>query len=288
MSDICKNWTQWLSETRFAHMDKIQIQQTFNWLFALRDIVISKAGIQTGDKIIDIGCGSGLLAFGVIEKFSDNVEVIFSDKFSDCLDECKKLLSECKVPNKATFLQSDCLDIKLPNCAVDKALTRSVLVHIVDKQKAINEIYRILKKGGTYSAFEPIIKSNTRYHQLTNPDEITDWQAFKEAEDDFMTDINDPLTNFDAQSIAQNLDIAGFCDGDIDVQDTPSTYIAQKDSIIKWFESAPSPDRPTSKERFLKYFDEKKVDNYIKEVQEALGGKTITVSSKTIFIRATK
>ena len=288
MSDICKNWTQWLSETRFSHMNEIQIQQTFNWLFALRDIVISKANIKNGDKIIDIGCGSGLLAFGIIEKFSDNVEIIFSDKFEDCLEECKRLLASCNVANRASFLQSDCLDIKLPDFSVDKALTRSVLVHILDKQKAINEIYRILKKGGTYSAFEPIIKSNTRYHQLTNPSQITDWQAFKEAEDDFMTDINDPLTNFDAQSIAQNLDNAGFSDGDIDVQDTPSTYVATKDSIAKWFESAPSPDRPTSKERFLKYFDEKKVDNYIHEVQEALGDKTITVSSKTIFIRATK
>ena len=288
MSNICKNWTQWLSQTRFAHMNEVQIQQTFNWLFALRDIVISKANIKAGDKVIDIGCGSGLLAFGVIEKFKDSVDIIFSDKFEDCLEECKKLLSQCDVPNKATFLQSDCLDIKLPDFSVDKPMTRSVLVHIVDKQKAINEIYRILKKGGTYSAFEPIIKSNTRYHELTSPDEITDWQAFKEAEDDFMSDINDPLTNFDAQSIAQNLDIAGFSDGDIDVQDTPSTYVAQKDSIIKWFDSAPSPDRPTSRERFLKYFDEKKVNNYILEVQKALGGKTITVNSKTIFIRATK
>lgn len=288
MSDICKNWTQWLSQTRFAHMNEVQIQQTFNWLFALRDIVISKANIKAGDKVIDIGCGSGLLAFGVIEKFKDSVDMIFSDKFEDCLEECKKLLSQCDVPNKATFLQSDCLNIKLPDFSVDKAMTRSVLVHIVDKQKAINEIYRILKKGGTYSAFEPIIKSNTRYHELTSPDEITDWQAFKEAEDDFMSDINDPLTNFDAQSIAQNLDIAGFSDGDIDVQDTPSTYVAQKDSIIKWFDSAPSPDRPTSRERFLKYFDEKKVNNYILEVQKALGDKKITVNSKTIFIRATK
>lgn len=288
MGDICKNWTQWLSKTRFSHMSEVQIQQTFNWLFALRDIVISKAQIKAGDKIIDIGCGNGLLAFGVIEKFSDSVEIIFSDKFQDCLDECKKLLGECEVKNNATFLQSDCLDIKLTDCSVDKAMTRSVLVHIVDKQKAINEIFRILKKGGIYSAFEPIIKSNTRYHELTDPSQITDWQAFKEAEDDFMSDINDPLTNFDAQSIAQNLDIAGFSDGDIDVQDTTSSYIATKSSIAKWFDSAPSPDRPTSKERFLKYFDEKKVDNYIQEVQNALHNKMITVTSKTIFIRATK
>lgn len=288
MSNICKNWTQWLSQTRFAHMSEVQIQETFKWLFALRDIVISKAQIQPGNRVIDIGCGSGLLSFGVIEKFKDGVEVIFSDKFQDCLDECKKLLGECGVKYNASFLQSDCLDIKLPDCSVDRAMTRSVLVHIVDKQKAINEIYRILKKGGIYSAFEPIIKSNTRYHELTNPSQITDWQAFKDAEDEFMSDVNDSLTNFDAQSVAQNLDSAGFSDGAIDVEDTTSSYIATRESIAKWFESVPSPDRPSSKERFLKYFDEKKVDNYIKEVQDALHNKMITVTSKTIFIRATK
>ena len=65
MSDICKNWTQWLAQTRFSHMDEVQIQQTFNWLFAVRDIVITKANIQKGDKIIDIGCGTGLLSFGI-------------------------------------------------------------------------------------------------------------------------------------------------------------------------------------------------------------------------------
>ncbi len=288
MSDICKNWTQWLKQTRFSHMNEVQIQQTLNWLFAVRDIVISKANIRENDKIIDIGCGTGLLSFGIIEKYKDSVELIFSDKFEDCLDECKKLLQECNTPNRTSFLQSDCLDIKLPDFSVDKALTRSVLVHIVDKQKAINEIYRILKKGGIYSAFEPIIKSNTRYHELTTPDEITDWQAFKDAEDDFMTDSNDPLVNFDAESIAKNLDIAGFSDGDVDVQDTPSSYVATRGAIEQWFNSAPSPDRPTSKERFLKYFSEDKVNNYILELQNALHNKMIRVTSKTIFIRATK
>lgn len=288
MSDICKNWTQWLSETRFSHMDEIQKEQTFRWLFALRDVVISNAGIKNNDKIIDIGCGTGLLSFGVLEKFQDNVELIFSDKFEDCLVECEKILKESNIKNRASFLQSDCLDIKLPDNAVDVALTRSVLVHIVDKQKAINEIYRILKQGGTYSAFEPIIRSNTRYHELCDPSSITDWEEFKKAEDDFMSDDCDPLTNFDAQTIAQNLDAAGFSDGNINVEDTPSTYVAKKEAIDKWFDSAPSPDRPTTRQRFLKYFDEKKVNNYIEEVKLALDNKMITVTSKTMFIRATK
>ena len=288
MSNICKNWTQWLKQTRFSHMNEVQIEQTFRWLFAVRDIVIAKADIKAGEKVIDLGCGTGLLGFGVLEKFGADVELIFSDKFQDCIDECQKLLLNSGAKHNASFLQSDVLDIKLAENSIDKAMTRSVLVHIVDKQRAMDEIYRILKPKGLYCAFEPIIRSNTRYHELLSPDEITNWQKFKEAEDEFMSDDNDPLVNFDANSIAQNLEKAGFSDGDVDVQDTPSTYVATKDAIITWFNSAPSPDRPTSKERFLKYFSEDEVNNYIKEVQNALDNKQITVTSKTIFIRAQK
>ena len=42
------------------------------------------------------------------------------------------------------------------------------------------------------------------------------------------------------------------------------------------------------KERFLDYFEETKVDNYIKEVQEILSKKEITISSKTALIKAIK
>ena len=80
------------------------------------------------------------------------------------------------------MLQSPCEEIALPDNSVDKALMRSVLVHIVDKQPAINEIYRILKKGGHFCCFEPIIASNTRYWELTDPKNIRLYEDFKKAE----------------------------------------------------------------------------------------------------------
>ena len=42
------------------------------------------------------------------------------------------------------------------------------------------------------------------------------------------------------------------------------------------------------KERFLEYFEEKKVDNFILEVQNALSNKEIKVSSNTALIKAMK
>lgn len=288
MEEICKNWSSWLEKTRFAHLSAEQREQTLRWLFAVRDVILDNAEIKKNDRVIDIGTGTGLLGFGVLERFQDDVELIFSDKFEDCLLECEKLLKECNAPNRASFLQSDCLDIKLANDWVDKALMRSVLVHVLDKQKVINEIHRILKPGGVFCAFEPIINSNTRYHELVSADFITNYEEFKMAEDEFMSDEKNPLTNFNQNTLAQNLENAGFSDGSVDVNVTSSSYAVDTTTIDNWFLAVPSPSEPSMRDRFLEYFDSQKVNNYILELKNALNGKVVNISSNTVFIKAIK
>ncbi len=288
MKNICKNWSEWLNKTRFSYLNEEQKAQTLNWLIAVRDIVLSKANIKPNQKIIDIGTGTGLLGFGVLELFGDKVDLIFSDKFEDCLDECKNLLESMKIKHSASFLLSDCADIKLPDNSVDKALMRSVLVHILDKQSAINEVYRILKPGGDFVAFEPIINTNTKYWELTTSEQITDWEEFKNAENDFMSTPDNPLTNFNQDTLAQNLELAGFSDGVIDVEATVSNYKVNKNTVHNWLVSRPSPGEPNVYERFLNYFPNERVDRYAIELENALDGKNVEIKTNTVFIKATK
>lgn len=288
MGDICKNWSDWLKKTRFSYMNEIQKEQTLNWLNVIKEQVLLLANIKENEVIADFGCGSGLLGFGVLEKFNNKVELIFSDKFEDCLEECKKILSEIKIENNAKFLQSDILDIKLSDNYLDCAMTRSVLVHVLDKKKAFCEIYRVLKKNGRYCAFEPIISQNTRYYELLSSEQISDYAEFKKAEKEFMENPSDPLVNFDAYSLDKNMTDAGFKDVLVNVNTVSSKYKPLKEGIINWFIQPPAPDQKTMKERFLEYFDEKKVDNFIQEVQNTLSQKEIEVSSKTALIKAVK
>ncbi len=288
MNNICKNWSTWLKKTRFSYMNDTQIQQTLNWLLLIRDKVLDLAELKDNQKIADFGCGTGLLAFGVLERFEDKVEIIFSDKFQDCLDECKKILTNSNTLNNAKFLQSDVLDIKLENNYLDRALTRSVLVHVKDKLSAFSEFHRVLKEGGYYCAFEPIISQNTRYYELLLPDKVSDYFEFKKAEKEFMENPDDPLVNFSAESLDNDLSQAGFSDVKINVELTASKYSATKEAILNWFISPPAPDQKTMKERFLDYFEEKKVDNFISEVQNALSDKEIIVKANTALIKAIK
>lgn len=288
MSNICKNWSTWLKKTRFSYMTEEQIQQTMNWLLTVRNSVLELAELKEGQKIADFGCGSGLLGFGVLEKFQDKIELIFSDKFQDCLDECQKIIKENENKYNVSFLQSDLANIKLENNFLDRAMTRSVLVHIVEKLPAFSEIYRVLKPNGIYCAFEPIISENTKYYELLLPNQISDYFDFKKAETEFMQNPNDPLVNFSAESLDKNLEEVGFSNVTVSVDVISSKYVASKEAIVSWFTTPPAPDQKTVKERFLAYFDEKKVNNYISEICLALDNKEVKINSKTAFIKAIK
>ena len=288
MSEICKNWTQWLKQNRFAGQTPEMIEQTTRWLEAVRDVILVYAEIMPHETIIDIGCGTGLLAFKALEMQDCRGKVIFSDKFQDCLDDCKRILDESGVTEGYEMLLSPCEHIALPESSVHKALMRSVLVHVVHKQPAISEIYRILKPGGKFCAFEPIIRSNTRYWEILDPMYIEKYEDFKKAENEMMDNQFDSLCNFDEKTLEMNLEIAGFSIPEVKTQQVASKYVVQAGMVSEWFNNPPSPGQPSTKERYLKFFDEETVNKYMQDVQNYLTGREISLKTNAVFINATK
>ena len=288
MSDICKNWTQWLKQNRFAGMTPEMVEQTTKWLEAVRDVVLVYAEIQPHETVLDIGTGTGLLAFKALEMQDCKGKVIFSDLFQDCLEDCKKILEESGVTEGYEILQCPVEHIALPESSVHKALMRSVLVHVPEKQPAINEIYRVLKPGGKLCAFEPVIRSNTKYWEILDPQFIERYEDFKKAEEELMNNPLDSLCNFDEKTLKENLIKAGFSIPDVKLQEVRSNYVVQPNMVREWFVNPPSPNQPSTKERFMRYFEESTVEKYMEDVQNYLTGRSISLKSNAVFINATK
>ena len=288
MSEICANWTQWLKQNRFAGLTPEMQAQTLKWLEAVRDVIMVYANLKPYETVIDLGTGTGLLAFKALEIKNFQGKVIFSDKFIDCLEDCKKILEQSGITEGYELLQTPVEQIALPESSVHKALMRSVLVHVLNKQIAVNEVFRILKPGGKFCAFEPVIRSNTRYWQILDPKYIDKFEDFKRVENEIMDNPMDSLFNFDEDTLKLNLEIAGFSKPDVHLQEVKSKYVVQSNMVKEWFTNPPSPNQPCTKERFLKYFDEETVDKYMKDIQEYLTGREISLNTKAVFIDATK
>lgn len=106
--------------------------------------VLSKADIK--DKVIaDLGCGTGFISI----ELSKEAALVFSiDNSVNMLGELKNTILKKNITNIYP-IKSSLDDIVLFDESIDIITINMALHHIKNAEKAVNEMYRILKKGGT-------------------------------------------------------------------------------------------------------------------------------------------
>ncbi len=149
-------WAQWLLQRRDGGDQAIR-QKLLKNLEAYRDGVLTHASLKAGETLLDLGTGTGLIAFGALERVGERGTVIFSDISQDLLDHCRALAEQMGILERCRFLLAPADDLSaLADASVDVITTRSVLIYVQEKQRVFNECYRVLKPGGRISFFEPI------------------------------------------------------------------------------------------------------------------------------------
>jgi cyclopropane fatty-acyl-phospholipid synthase-like methyltransferase len=57
-------WSEWLLKRRFGD-DAEQMKAAMDYLYRVRDEVLEHANLGDNETLLDVGCGDGLIAFGV-------------------------------------------------------------------------------------------------------------------------------------------------------------------------------------------------------------------------------
>jgi arsenite methyltransferase len=147
---VTDRWAAWLLERRHGG-DEERLRELLEQLRQWRDRVLDNARLGPDDVVLDAGCGDGLIAFGALERGA--ARVIFSDVSADLLDVCREIADG---DPRCEFVLGSVDDLPLPDESVDVGTTRSVLIYLEDKLRALRELHRVLRPGGRLSIFEPI------------------------------------------------------------------------------------------------------------------------------------
>lgn len=208
-------WKTWLLERR-ARGDRALLERALTGvLYPIRDRVLNNAALQEGETLLDVGCGDGLLAFGALAR-TQTGRVIFSDISQLLLDHAAELAKQMGVVNRCNFVAAPADDLSiLADDSVDVVTTRSVLIYVADKARALAEFYRVLRPGGRISLFEPInrfrrAQSRHRFvgFDVTPIMDITD--KLKAVYEALQPSDTDPMLNFDERDLVQLAEAAGF------------------------------------------------------------------------------
>ncbi len=113
--------------------------------------LLEKAKLQKGESVLDISCGTGLVTFPIAEAVGSDGSVIGIDLSEGMIDKATSLADRDGVSN-VDFQHMDAEDLELSDDSFDVAINSLGLMYYPDPDKAIREMYRVVKPEGRAAA----------------------------------------------------------------------------------------------------------------------------------------
>ena len=285
-------WKAWLLQRRFGG-DKALLERSLQeFLIPIRDKILDKAALQEGETLLDVGCGNGLVAFGALDRLTAG-RVIFSDISQELLDHSAQLAKQMGVADRCEFVPASADDLSaIPDGSVDVVTTRSVLIYVANKAKAFDEFFRVLKRNGRISLFEPINSFGhppPRYSfsgfDVTPIMDITDkikavYLALQPPE-------TDPMLNFDERDLFSLAEAAGFSEIDLEL----NLQLKSNPDILTWdvfLKRAGNPKIPSLAEAMDEVLSEEEKEQFSAHVRPQVESGKGQIRSSLAYLCATK
>lgn len=120
----------------------------------MTDELVDLCKINEKSYVLDVGCGIGTTTCYLAKKYG--CRVVGIDSNVKMIEWSKKWAKEQKVWDKVKFMVADAQNLPFDENTFDAVISESVLSFIIDKNKAMKEFVRVVKKGGYVGINETI------------------------------------------------------------------------------------------------------------------------------------
>ena len=110
--------------------------------------MMRKAGDIHGKRCLDVGTGTGEIAFHVARTAGEGSTVVGVDITPRMLELAARKESELDLPVKIDWREGDALNLDFPDGSFDLVTSGYMLRNVCDIQKAVSEMHRVLAPGG--------------------------------------------------------------------------------------------------------------------------------------------
>ncbi|MFQ5853711.1 MAG: class I SAM-dependent methyltransferase [Candidatus Binatia bacterium] len=133
-------------ESRFSNAEAYE-RQMGRWSQRLAPLFVDFVGIRDGDRVLDVGCGTGSLCFAVAS-VTRRSEIVGIDPTGPFVKYARSRNADPRM----RFEVGDALALPYPNAFFDKSLASLALDYIPEAPKAVGEMLRVTRPSGSVAA----------------------------------------------------------------------------------------------------------------------------------------
>lgn len=131
-------------ETRAKTPDEITIRAAY----------LDLLGIRPGDVVLDVGCGSGVVARELAKRVGPRGRTVGVDPSPVFLEVGRELAEQTGPSGSLELRLGDARSLPCADGEFDAVVAATVLTHIPDGERAIPEMARVTKPGGRVGVFD--------------------------------------------------------------------------------------------------------------------------------------
>jgi SAM-dependent methyltransferase len=121
---------------------------------AAREEYLTLMQLAPGERVLDVGCGSGVVTREMARRVAPRGRVVGCDTSAAILALASKLAATAGVPDLIEWRQADCRALPFASDEFDAVLASTVLGHVPEAERAIREMVRVTRPGGRVGVFD--------------------------------------------------------------------------------------------------------------------------------------
>ncbi|MDD4669303.1 MAG: ubiquinone/menaquinone biosynthesis methyltransferase [Methanomethylophilus sp.] len=130
------------------YYDEMNEIMSMHMIQGWHEYMMKLAGPIAGRRCLDVGTGTGEIAFQVAQHAGPEGSVTGLDITPKMLDLARAKMKERSLPKLVEFVEGDALKMPYAADTFDLVTSGYMLRNVTDLQQAIDEMYRVLRPGG--------------------------------------------------------------------------------------------------------------------------------------------